>query len=104
MLSKKKYNNIHHVENGGWHFVNIKTPEDIEKKLKNFIHHLEFEESGLNLSDIRNMVNEQKAIYDYDSDMRDYKWSGKIKLETCGISELPDYLINNKNKYSAWLK
>jgi len=104
LFSKKKYNNIHHVENGGWHFVNIKTPEDIEKKLKNFIHHLEFEESGLNLSDIRNMVNEQKAIYDYDSDMRDYKWSGKIKLETCGISELPDYLINNKNKYSAWLK
>ena len=50
------------------------------------------------------MVNEQKAIYDYDSDMRAYKWSGKIKLETCDISELPDYLINNKNKYSAWLK
>ena len=104
LFSKKKYNSIYQVENGGWHFVNIKSPEEIEKKLKNFIHHLEFEESGLQLNDIRNMVKEQKAIYDYHSDMRDYKWSGKEKLEKCDISELPEYLVKNKDKYSIWLK
>ena len=27
IFSKKKYNNVHFVENGGWHFTNIKTPE-----------------------------------------------------------------------------
>ena len=53
------------------------------EQLKNFIHHLEFEESGLKLNDIKDMVNNQKAIYDYHSDMRDYKWSGKEKLEKC---------------------
>ena len=49
-----KYNSIQHVENGGWHFVNIKTPEEIEKKLKNFGHHWEYTQvSGLNLNDIK---------------------------------------------------
>jgi len=104
LFSKKKYNSIYQVENGGWHFVNIKTPEEIEKKLKNFIHHLEFEESGLKLNDIKDMVNNQKALYDYHSDMRDYKWSGKEKLEKCDFSELPEHISNNKDKYSAWLK
>ena len=29
IFSKKKYNNIHYVQNGGWNFTNIKSPEDI---------------------------------------------------------------------------
>ena len=52
-FSKTKYNSIHYIENGGWHFVNIKSPEDIEKKLKNFGHNWEFNQSGLNLDDIK---------------------------------------------------
>ena len=35
------------VDNGGWHFTNIKTPEEIYKKLKNFGHHDEFELSNI---------------------------------------------------------
>ena len=50
------------------------------------------------------LEKELKAIYDYHSDMRDYKWSGKEKLEKCDISELPEYLVKNKDKYSIWLK
>jgi beta-1,4-mannosyl-glycoprotein beta-1,4-N-acetylglucosaminyltransferase len=48
-FSKKKYNNINFIKNGGWHFTCIKTPEELEKKLKNFAHHYEYEESGLKL-------------------------------------------------------
>ena len=33
IFSKNKYNSIHYVDNGGWHFSNIKSPEDIEKKI-----------------------------------------------------------------------
>ena len=29
LFSKTKYNSIHYVNDGGWHFVNIKSPEDI---------------------------------------------------------------------------
>ena len=104
LFSKSKYNNIQYIENGGWHFVNIKTPEEIEKKLKNFGHHWEYYVSGLQLKDIKNMVNDKRAIYDYHADMRTSKWSGKEKLKKCKLSELPNYLIENQKKYSDWLE
>jgi len=104
MFSKMKYHSIFHVENGGWHFVNIKTPEKIEEKLKNFGHHLEFKESGLNLEDIKKMVTNNAAIYDYHADMRSSKWSGEEKLQKCDLSELPKYIIQNKSKYNNWFE
>ena len=51
-VSKKKYINIHYVENGGWHFTNIKSPKDLEKKFLNFLHHQDYVASGLKLKDI----------------------------------------------------
>ena len=102
-FSKSKYNSIDYVENGGWHFVNIKTPEEIEKKLKNFGHHWEYQVSGLNLKDIKNMVNNKRAVYDYHADMKSSKWSGEEKLSKCDFSELPTYLRNNKERYSRWI-
>ena len=38
-FSKKKYTNLFHVVNGGWHFTCIRSAEDLEKKLLNFAHH-----------------------------------------------------------------
>ena len=40
---KKNINDINFIKNGGWHFTNIKTPENIDYKMKNFLHHLEYE-------------------------------------------------------------
>ena len=101
-FSKMKYNSIYQIENGGWHFSNIKTPEDLILKLNNYGHHIEFQESGLNLEDIKKMVTDKRAFYDFHVDMRSNKWSGKAKLYKCEISELPKYLINNQKKYSIW--
>ena len=81
----------------------VQTPEDIEKKLNNFGHHLEYKESGLNLNDIKKMVSSGRAIYDYHADMRSSKWSGDEKLKKTDISELPIYLQENINKYSNWI-
>ena len=55
MLSKKKYNNILHINDGGWHFTNIKSAADIEKKLLNYTHHYEYELSGLNIDDLKEL-------------------------------------------------
>ena len=87
-----------------WYFVNIKTPEEIEKKLKNFGHHWEYQLSGLNLDDIKNMVKSKRAVYDYHADMRSSKWSGKEKLIKCDLSELPNHLKNNQDQYTVWLE
>ena len=102
-FSNKKYSDIFHVDNGGWHFTCLKTPEDLEKKLLNFAHHFEYEESGLKIEDIKKMIQENKAIYDYGADMKENKWSGKIKLKKADLIELPDYIKNNKKKYVDWL-
>ena len=102
-FSKKKYNNIHFVLDGGWHFTNIKSPENIEKKLSNFLHYREFQESGLKLKDIKEMIQNKKIIYDYAVDQRSYKWSGKEYLKKVNLSEMPDYLIKNSNKFIQWL-
>ena len=48
------------------------------------------------------MIRENKAIYDYKADMRQDKWSGKKDLVRANISELPDYVKQNKEKYKDW--
>ena len=96
--------NIFYVENGGWHFTNIRTPASIEKKLLNFAHHYEFEKSGLNLENLKKMVEEKKVVYDHSVDKRGYKWSGNTKLKTLNISEMPKYLQENQTKYKDWLE
>jgi len=104
MFSKTKYNDICFIENGGWHFTNIKTPKDIEKKYLNFLHHHDFEISGLKLDDIKNIVKDRKIIYDHTVDQRGDKWSGAAKLKKLPLSEMPDYLIKNYSKFSKWLE
>jgi len=103
IFSKLKYNSIHYVNNGGWHFSNIKSPEDIEKKFLNFLHHQDYEYSGLKLSDIKKMVENRKILYDHGADQRDYKWSGSKTLKKVDLSQLPDYIRENYKKYNNWL-
>ncbi len=103
LFSKLKYNSIHYVNNGGWHFSNIKSPEDIEKKFLNFLHHQDFEYSELNLSDIKKMIENRKVLYDHSTDQRDYKWTGSKTLKKVDLSLLPDYIRENYKKYNNWL-
>ena len=53
--------NVEIIKNGGWHFTSIKNPEDIFYKLSNFMHHLEFEYSGLTVQDMEMMIAEINA-------------------------------------------
>ena len=103
-LSKKKYNNIFYINDGGWHFTNIKSPEDIEKKLLNYTHHDEFEKSNLNTEDLRKKIKEKKAIYDHSVDQSGYKWGAETTLNKVELSKMPDYLRENYNKYIKWLE
>ena len=104
IFSNKKYNKIEYIENGGWHFTNIKSPENLEKKFLNFLHHQDYEASGLKLTDIKEKVKNKKILYDLGIDQRGYKWSALKTLKKVGLSEMPDYLFNNYRKYSEWLE
>ena len=61
-FSRKKYNNIEIIKNGGWHFTNIKTAEEIHNKMKSFLHHFEYENSGINPEIIERLIKDKKAL------------------------------------------
>ena len=104
LFSKKKYNDVFIVNDGGWHFTNIKSPEDIEKKLLNYTHHYEFEQSGLKLEDLKKIIKENKILYDHGQDQTGYKWGSKRTLSKVTLSKMPDYIRENYKKYGNWLE
>jgi len=103
LFSKKKYSNLYFVKDGGWHFTCLRTAEELEKKLLNFAHHYDYEESGLTIEDLKKSITDKKVIYDHNVDQKDYKWLGKSTLKNIDIKFLPDYLTDNLKKYSDWL-
>ena len=104
-LSKKKYINIDFINDGGWHFTNIKKPEDIDHKMRNFAHHLEYEKSGIDVNQLKKNIIEKKIFYNHFADKSDVnKLKHSVKLEKLDLNELPTYLINRQDKYKEWLE
>jgi len=105
LFSNNKYINIKFVDNGGWHFTNMKSPEEIFDKLKSFLHNVDFKLSGLTLNDIKKMVNEKKILYDHFADQKKInRWDSKVVLSPLSISSLPDYISSNKEKFKNWIE
>tara|TARA_Y100001970_G_scaffold257773_1_gene336982 strand:- start:845 stop:1468 length:624 start_codon:yes stop_codon:yes gene_type:complete len=102
-FSKTKYMDIKFIEKGGWHFSNIKTAEEIEHKLKSYLHHREFDEESLTIEEIKKIMENKQAIYDLTVDKRQNKIGAGSKLVKVGFEELPEYIKNNKEKYKNWL-
>ena len=103
LFSKKKYTNLFFVANGGWHFTCLRTPKELEKKLLNFAHHYEFEESGLKTDDLKKLIEEKRVMYDHNVDQKGYKWSGKSILKNLNVNFLPAHVSSNPDKYADWL-
>ena len=82
-------------------FYVFKNSEELEKKLLNFAHHYEFEESGLKIQDLKKLISEKRVMYDHNIDQRGYKWSGKSILKKIDVKEL--YVFSNLDKYKEWL-
>ena len=103
LTSEKKYINLDIIRNGGWHFTSIKKPKDIHYKLSNFMHHLEYEYSGLKLNDMEKMVSEKKILYDHRAKQEEEKYTGSQSLKKINKTNLPTYITENMDKYKEWL-
>ena len=103
LFSEKKYSSIKFISNGGWHFSNIKTAEEIEYKLKSYLHHREFDEQSLSVEEIQNIIENKKAIYDLKVDKRANKIRDGSKLVKIKFEKLPIYIQQNKHNYMKWL-
>ena len=101
-FSEKKYINCEFVDNGGWHFTNIKTAKQIKQKLESYLHHIEFDKNPLSAKDIDKIIQDKIAIYDLSVDQRKNKIRGN-KLENYPLDKLPKYLQDNLNNYKDWI-
>ena len=104
-FNENKLINLEIIKDGGWHFTNIKTPEELYIKMTNFGHHNEFELSGLTVEDLRKKIDDGVVFYNHFSDQADQnKWNYDYKLKKINIDLLPKYLQDNSEKFKEWFK
>ena len=102
-FSEKKYIDCDFIENGGWHFTNIKTAKEIEYKLRSYLHHVEFDEQPLSVQEIDEIIKNKQAIYNLKVDKTVNKIGNGNFLKKFELNKLPEYIISNQNKFSDWI-
>jgi len=102
-FSNRKYNNILFVEEGGWHFSYLKNPKGIEKKLKSYLHHIDYDLNPVGVEGIEKMINNKRTIYNIKADQKENKFDGINKLSKININLLPSYILENKDKFKDWI-
>ena len=98
-LDKLRLNNI--IENGGWHFCNLKNPKNLLYKYQNLcetndpIHFKEkIEEKYLNLDEIKRRIDKREDIIGRKDQFI------KVDLD----NSFPEFLLNNKSNYKEWIE
>ena len=102
-FSKTKYMNIKIINNGGWHFTNLKNANEIEYKLKSYLHHREFDVNPISSDEIKRIMNDKIAIYDLSLDKTTQKIGHGKKLQKYSLEKLPKFLQNNIVNYREWI-
>ena len=97
-LDKIRLNNI--LENGGWHFCNLKSPKQLLYKYQNlcetndqFVFKEKIDQKHLDEQEIKNKI---KNGLDIIGRKEIYKFK---KLD----NSFPKYLVKNKKRYSKWI-
>ena len=103
-FSKRKYKKIFFVKDGGWHFSYLKNPKNIEKKLKSYLHHIDYDLNPVGEKGIEEMINNKRAIYNIKADQKNNKFGGENILSKIDINLLPKYISDNKDKLKNWIE
>ena len=81
-FDKIKWNTI---DDGGWHFSNIMTPQQISEKIKSFAHSEYNKPEFTNVENIKNKIQDKKDIFNRNFEFK------KLTSE----KELPNYIFEN---------
>ena len=88
-----KEKSVQLIQNGGWHFTYLMTPDEISKKIEN-MSHTEFNKGKFkNIDKIRENIN--NLIDPFDRNLR----LKKVKID----DTYPEYLLKNVEKYKDWI-
>jgi len=84
--------NIKIIENGGWHFSYLKSPEGIVKKLESFVHAEYNNDQIKNISYIKDSIKNKKNLF------------SEQKFIITDVDETyPKYIQDNINKFKEWI-
>jgi len=90
------------VNNGGWHFSNLKSAKQLEKKYLNDENHAEYELKDTSYETIKDNILRKVVPYNYEVDKSSNQRFNETKLDNIDLNYLPKYINNNIEKYKEW--
>tara|TARA_B100000945_G_scaffold7173_1_gene5934 strand:+ start:576 stop:1382 length:807 start_codon:yes stop_codon:yes gene_type:complete len=88
-----KIRNLQIINDGGWHFAYLQTPENISKKIKSFAHG-EFNKSNItDENNIRLKIEQGQDIFERGYNLK------KVEVD----STFPRYILENREKLKKWI-
>ena len=106
LFSDMKYIDLKIIDDGGWHFTNLKTPEELLRKYLNDEMHSEFELKNDDLKAIEYKIKNKFINYNHLLDTKssnEKKQNNRFNLTKVNLDILPNYILNNLEKYKSWL-
>ena len=88
-----KPRNLQIIDDGGWHFAYLQSPENLLKKIKSFAHGEFNKENFANQKNIKEKIDMRKDIFDREIIYR------KVQID----NSFPKYIIDNKEKLNKWI-
>ena len=102
-FSKNKYNNLNIIEDGGWHFSNLKTAVQLEQKYLNDENHVDYEERKVDINTIKDLMQRKIINYDHFAKKNSKnKQFNEFKLNKTSLDDMPKYLRDNYKSYIDW--
>ena len=102
-FSNVKQQSVEIIGDGGWHFSNLKTVNELEKKYLNDENHSEYEAQGYTSDRIKNNIKKRVIDYNHKAKKNLKERFNQTKLSVVPIDSLPKYIKNNLSKYSEWI-
>ena len=102
LFSDTKYKNVIMINDGGWHFSNLKNLNELREKYLNDENHAEFS-SRMTLDKIKNDLNNWVIGYDHFADKKSTYKETEKKLSKYNFEKLPEHIQLNKITYKDWL-
>ena len=88
-----KPRNLQIIDDGGWHFAYLQSPENLLKKIKSFAHGEFNKENFANQKIIKEKIDMRKDIFDREIIYR------KVQID----NSFPKYIIENREKLKNWI-
>ncbi len=91
---KKKFFLPQIINNGGWHFSSVLSPEDMQLKLTSFSHGEFNKDKFTNLNKIRNKLNNNIDIFDSKNILR------SVEIDNLNF---PSYILKNRARLAQFI-